>query len=104
GHDQAVGVAHAERREVEAGDADHRHAQRLGQRLGRGDADAEPGEQARPDVDGDGTQVVELDQRLTAYEVDRWREGLGMALAARRVERGQYTLVAADGAPDLGGR
>ena len=85
------------RQQVERGDPDHRHAQRLGQRLGGGQPDAHPGEQSRPDVDGDEAEIVEIDVGLGAAELDRRDERLGVAAAAGDLEQGDDALVPADG-------
>ena len=74
------------------------------QRLAGGQADAHPGEQPGPDVDGDQPDLVELDVGLAADELDRRRQGLGVAPAARDLEQGDHALVAADGDADLLGR
>ena len=46
---------------------------------------------------------VELDLGLPGHELDHGRQGLGMAAAAALVRRREHALVAADGAPHLGG-
>jgi hypothetical protein len=94
--DEPVRVAHGEREEVEARHADHRQPQRLRHRLRGGDADAQPGEEARTDVDGDRAELVQVDAGVAADEVDRRRERLGVAASLRRVERPEHALVPAD--------
>ena len=62
--DDAVGVAVRERQQVERGDPDHRHPQRVRQGLAGGEADPHPGEQPGPDVDGDAAELGEPDVGL----------------------------------------
>ena len=79
------------------------HAEREGGcHCGR-DADAQAGEQARSDVDGDHADLAQLDPRLLADEVDLGCEHLRVALAARRVRRRQHAFMPTDGTADLGG-
>ena len=101
GHDESGGVAGREREQVEALDPDHRHAQRMGQRLARGQPDPEPGEQPGADIDRDHADLGQLDAGLPADEVDLRGEALGVAPAPRRVGRGEHPLVTADGAAHL---
>src|SRR5204863_9935876 len=72
-------------------------------RFGGRDADAQPGEEAGPEVDSDDADLAQVDARLAARELDRGREDLGVTPAARGMERRQHTFVAADRAPDLVG-
>ena len=64
GHDHTVGLPVRERQQIERRDPDHRHPQRLGQRLAGGQPDAHPREQSRPDIDGDEADLVECHIRL----------------------------------------
>ena len=89
GHDDAVGVAQRERQQVERRDADHRHPQRLGERLAGGQADAHAGEQPGSDVDGDDADLVEPDVGLGAHELDRRGQRLGVAAARGRPRTGR---------------
>ena len=75
----------------------------VGQGLARGHPDAEAGEHARAEVDGDRADVAQLDPRLAAQELDGGRERLGVAAAAGGVDGAEHALVAADGAAHLGG-
>ena len=93
-----------EGQQVERRDADHRHPQRLGQRLAGGQPDAHAGEQARTDVDGDEADLVEPDVGLGADELDGRREDLGVAPAAGHLEQGDHALVPAERHADLLGR
>src|SRR5690606_9346994 len=70
-------------------------------RLGRRHPDAQAGEQAGPDVDGDQSDLAELDAGLTADELDGRGEVLGVALGLAGVRRGEHALVASDGAARL---
>ena len=90
-HDDAVGVPARERQQVERRDADHRDPQRLGDRLGRRQPDAHPGEQPRADVDGDHADLVELDVGLSAHELDRRHECLGVAATAWSTSKSPIT-------------
>ena len=101
GNDHAIGVAVGEGEQIERRDADHRDAQRQGERLAGGEPDAHPGEQPRTDVDGDHAQLGELDVSLVAHELDRRGQDLGVAAAADHLEPGDHTFVAADRDADL---
>src|SRR5262245_12824281 len=101
GDDLPLREPHGEREQVEAGDADHGDAQRLRERLGRCDADAQSGEQTRSEIDGDATDLAEVDSRLPADEVDGRRQVLRVTLAARRMRLREHTLVPAHGSTDL---
>mgnify|MGYP002682758081 CR=1 FL=1 len=76
--DRAVRVAQGERQQIERADPDHRQAQRLGDRLGCGKADAHAREQPRPDIDRDRTELADLDVGLLAHELDRGDERFRM--------------------------
>ncbi len=90
--------------EVQASQADHGDVQRRRQRLCRGDAYPQAGEQPRADVDRDGTQPVEADPRLEAQVFDGRRQGLGVASTPGQVKRRHRSFVVAEGAADLGRR
>ncbi len=90
-------MTQGEGEQVQRADADHRHPQRLGHRLARGQSHSHTGEQAGPDVDRDGTELVDVDVGLPADEFDRRYEGLGVAPPAADLEHRQYALVPADG-------
>jgi hypothetical protein len=104
GDDQSVGEAHREGEEIEARHTDHREA--AGKRDGdRGrDTDAQPGVEARPDVDRHQADLVELDAGLTADRVDLWCQHLGVMPAAVRLHRREDSFVSADGTADLRAR
>ena len=103
GHDHTVRSPVRERQQIERRDPDHRYPQRLGQRLGGGQADAHPREQSRPDIDGDEPDLVECHVRLRAAELDRRHEGFGMPPAASDLEQGDDPFVTTDGDTDLWG-
>ena len=95
--DRAVRVPHRERQQVEARDADHRHAQRARDRLRSRDAHSKPGVEPRPDIHGDGADLVEPDAGLARDELDRRDQRLGVTAIARRLVERDHAFVAADG-------
>ena len=104
-HDEAVRVAEREGEQVEAGDADHRQAQGVGDGLAGAMPTRRPVNRPGPRSTATATDVVELHARLLRHELDGGRERLGVAAAAGGVERRQHALVPADGAAHLlGGR
>ena len=103
-HHDPVGAAVREGEQIERRDADHRQAEGEGEGLARGEADPHPGEQARSDVDGDHTELVEPDVGLRAHEVDGGSQDLGVPPPARDLEHRDHALVAAERHADLLGR
>ena len=103
--DHAVGLSKREGQEIEAADTDHRDAQRLGHRLRRRNTDAHAREESGTDVDGDRPELLDLDVRLTAEELDGRHQCLGVTPTASDLEEAEHTLVSADGHAHLfGGR
>ncbi len=103
--DEPVGVAQRQGQQVEARHRDHRHAQRMGHRLGRGDAHPHAGEEPGAGIDGDGADLVQCDVGLPAQELDGGGQQLGVAAPAGHLEQAEHAFVPTDGTAHLlGGR
>ena len=76
--DHPVGVTDRESEQVKRRDPDHRNPQCGGQRQSSGDADAQTGEETRPDVDRDRADVGELNAGLLGDELDLRRQRLSV--------------------------
>ncbi len=100
--DHPVGVTDREGEQVERCDPDHRNPQGGGQRQSSGDADAQTGEETRPDVDRDRTDVGELNAGLLGDELNLWRQRLGVTTTPRGVSRRDRSFMAPDRTTDAG--
>ena len=78
------------RQRIQPVDADERHSEHVGEGLSRCDTYAHAGEESRPDIDGDGIDVTQIETCSRHDELDHRRQVFGVPSFAARLARTEH--------------